>query len=577
MTDVPWTWGYGTNGFADHALPDALDVLQATGYGAVALTLGHPHLDPFASDWRAEATALAGDLRRRGLRVVVETGARYLLDPFVKHRPTLVDRDAERRMAFLRRAIEIAEILDADCVSLWSGVLPDDVGADAARVLLDARLAEIVGFAASHGVVLALEPEPGMLVETVADAVAVRARLGHPANLGLTVDLGHCVVVEPEGVVGALRAAGPLLRNVQADDMRPDAHEHLPFGEGELDLTAALATLGEIGYRGVVAVELPRHSHAAPALARHSLDALRAASLPATAAGIGAAASPTGGDAAGGGPSPAGSSSAPGIPSAPGTAAASPTGGDAAGGGPSPAESSSAPGIPSAPDTAATSPTGGDAAGGGPSPAESSSAPGIPSVLDAPHPWTVAAVETVRTDAARAARLFAEAGRQVGRDPLDDVPYAPTADDAARAALIVALAEEGTDPAVVTALYDRGDDAERRGVLRGLNALVDGDLDPRWRDAGRALMLDALRTNDTRLVAVAMGAFSARHLDDHAWRHGVLKLAFLGIPFSVVHDLTGRADDELAAMAARFAEERRAAGRSVPDDLALVLPALSQT
>ncbi|MFZ8755942.1 EboA domain-containing protein [Microbacterium sp. HMH0099] len=551
MTDVPWTWGYGTNGFADHALPDALDVLQATGYGAVALTLGHPHLDPFASDWRAEATALAGDLRRRGLRVVVETGARYLLDPFVKHRPTLVDRDAERRMAFLRRAIEIAEILDADCVSLWSGVLPDDVGADAARVLLDARLAEIVGFAASHGVVLALEPEPGMLVETVADAVAVRARLGHPANLGLTVDLGHCVVVEPEGVVGALRAAGPLLRNVQADDMRPDAHEHLPFGEGELDLTAALATLGEIGYRGVVAVELPRHSHAAPALARHSLDALRAASLPATAADTGAAASPTGGDAAGGGPSPAGSSSAPGIPSAPDTAATSPTGGDAAGGGPSPAGSSSVPGIPSA--------------------------PGIPSVLDAPHPWTVAAVETVRTDAARAARLFAEAGRQVGRDPLDDVPYAPTADDAARAALVVALAEEGTDPAVVTALYDRGDDAERRGVLRGLNALADGDLDPRWRDAGRALMLDALRTNDTRLVAVAMGAFSARHLDDHAWRHGVLKLAFLGIPFSVVHDLTGRADDELAAMAARFAEERRAAGRSVPEDLALVLPALSQT
>ncbi|MFF0909507.1 EboA domain-containing protein [Microbacterium enclense] len=509
MTDVPWTWGYGTNGFADHALPDALDVLQATGYGAVALTLGHPHLDPFASDWRAEATALAGHLRRRGLRVVVETGARYLLDPFVKHRPTLVDRDAERRMAFLRRAIEIAEILDADCVSLWSGVLPDDVTADAARVLLDARLAEVVGFAASHGVVLALEPEPGMLVETVADAVAVRARLGHPANLGLTVDLGHCVVVEPEGVVGALRAAGPLLRNVQADDMRSDAHEHLPFGEGELDLAAALATLGEIGYGGVVAVELPRHSHAAPALARHSLDALRAASLPATAAGT----------------------------------------------------------------DASTSPMGGDAAGGGPSRAEPSSAPGIPST----HPWTVAAVETVRTDAARAARLFAEAGRQVGRDPLDDVPYAPTADDAARAALVVALAEEGTDPAVVAALYDRGDDAERRGVLRGLNALADGDLDPRWRDAGRALMLDALRTNDTRLVAVAMGAFSARHLDDHAWRHGVLKLAFLGIPFSVVHDLTGRADDELAAMAARFAEERRAAGRSVPDDLALVLPALSQT
>ncbi len=294
MTDVRWSWGYGTNGFTDHPLVAALDVLEGEGYTAVALTLGHPHLDPFAPDWRARTEALAADLRRRGFRVVVETGARYLLDPVRKHRPTLVDRNAQPRMVFLRRAIEIAAILDAECVSLWSGVLPDDVPLDAARVLLDERLLELTAFAAEAGVPLALEPEPGMVVETVADALAVRARIGHPAILGITVDLGHCVVVEPEGVVGALRAAGGLLRNVQADDMLPTAHEHLPFGEGALDLEAALATLRELDYRGIVAVELPRHAHAAPALARASRAALvaaaSAASADATPDGAGAAA-----------------------------------------------------------------------------------------------------------------------------------------------------------------------------------------------------------------------------------------------------------------------------------------------
>lgn len=622
MNEVPWSWGYGTNGFTDHPLPVALDVLQGEGYTAVALTLGHPHLDPFAADWRAEAESLATDLRRRGLRVVVETGARYLLDPVRKHRPTLVDRNAEPRMVFLRRAIEIAAILGADCVSLWSGVLPDDVAIDAARVLLDERLLELCDFAAEAGVPLALEPEPGMVVETVADALAVRARIGHPAILGVTVDLGHCVVVEPGGVVAALRAARGVLRNVQADDMRARAHEHLPFGEGELDLDAALATLREIDYRGVVAVELPRHAHAAPALARSSMAALVAAAerSGAAVAAPPAAASAGGGDSVTGGQAGVVASSAPGmssrgarsvttggsgssggatapieaspppspsahhapsagiacspaaVPSEDAATAAPAAGGDSVTGGPGEAVASSAPGISSRGVAPATS--GGPGSGGGSAaPAASSAAPS-PSAGHAPaprvtHPWTARAVDAVRADAARAARLFAAAGREVGREPLSAEPFAPTGDDAARAAIVAALADSGADPAVAAALYRRGDDAERRGVLRGLDAIPDPT--PAWRAVGLDLVADALRANDTRLVAAALGSFAAAHLDDHAWRHGVLKCVFLGIPLSVVAELEARADDELAAMSARFAEERRAAGRTVPDDLTLLL------
>ncbi|WP_279365969.1 EboA domain-containing protein [Microbacterium testaceum] len=121
---------------------------------------------------------------------------------------------------------------------------------------------------------------------------------------------------------------------------------------------------------------------------------------------------------------------------------------------------------------------------------------------------------------------------------------------------------------MAVALYRRGDDAERRGVLRGLDAIIAPTA--AWRDAGLELVADALRANDTRLVAAALGAFAADHLDDHAWRHGVLKCVFLGIPLSVVDALDARADDELAAMAERFAAERRAAGRSVPDDLSFL-------
>ncbi|MFE6255865.1 sugar phosphate isomerase/epimerase family protein [Agromyces sp. NPDC057865] len=269
-----FTIGYGTNGFADHALDDAVLVLDRLGYRALALTLGHPHLDPFSSD----ADRVAARLRRRlddlGWRVVVETGARYALDPFRKHRPNLLDEDASLREVFLRRAVDLAAVLDAECVSLWSGALPDEVSPEHGGDRLRERLDGLVAHAAASRVDLALEPEPGMLVETVADALRLRRDLGDPPALGLTVDLGHCVVVEPDGVVGALRAAGPLLRNVQVDDMLPGAHEHLELGRGVLDLAAALRTLDELDYDGIAAIELPRHAHDAPAVAARCMTAL---------------------------------------------------------------------------------------------------------------------------------------------------------------------------------------------------------------------------------------------------------------------------------------------------------------
>ena len=56
--------------------------------------------------------------------------------------------------------------------------------------------------------------------------------------------------------------SGPDLVNVQVDDMRRGVHEHLEFGAGEIDFPATLRALADSGYRGLVAVELPRHAHA---------------------------------------------------------------------------------------------------------------------------------------------------------------------------------------------------------------------------------------------------------------------------------------------------------------------------
>ncbi|QQQ79395.1 EboA domain-containing protein [Saccharothrix sp. 6-C] len=476
--------GYGTNGFANHRLDDALAVIADLGYTGVALTLDHHHLDPFAADLPQQVKRVAARLDRLGLGVVVETGARFLLDPRRKHHPTLVSDDQEVRLDFLRRAVEIAADLGADCVSFWSGIVPAGVDDEEAWRRMRSGVTAALDAAVRHGVPLALEPEPGMLVERLDQALRLRADLGSPELLGITLDVGHCVAVEPEDAAACVRRAGDLLLNVQLDDMLPGVHEHLEFGEGELDLAATLAALDEIGYTGLAGVELPRHSHAAPDVARRAMSALREATA---------------------GPGP---------------------------------EAGSAP-------------------------REASPAPA------AEHPWLAEAERAVRADPAAIRSLFPAVGRAVGRqalrgeaDPLGVVHG--TVDDEARAGLLAVLASV-TGPrelaAELTGLYRFGDDAERRGVLRALASVGD-----KAAEAGVDLVKDALRTNDTRLVAAALGPFAADHLDAHAWRHGVLKCLFLGIPLTAVAGLDRRADAELRRMVGAFADERRAAGRAVPDD-----------
>jgi sugar phosphate isomerase/epimerase len=278
-------FGYGTNGFVNHRIDEALGVIADLGYQGVALTLDHPHLDPFAPELPARTEAVGRRLTSLGLAVVVETGARYVLDPHRKHEPTLVSATGrERRVDYLCRAVRVAAELGAEAVSFWSGTLPPGTPPEQGWDRLTAGTERVLAEAERHGVVCAFEPEPGMFVDTLAGVAELRRRLGDPERLRVTVDLGHTVCNEPEPTGDCVRRVGPLLANVQADDMRRGVHEHLEFGEGEVDLPAALAALREVGYAGLVAVELPRHAHAAPTVAARALDALRAAEAKAEAA-----------------------------------------------------------------------------------------------------------------------------------------------------------------------------------------------------------------------------------------------------------------------------------------------------
>jgi D-psicose/D-tagatose/L-ribulose 3-epimerase len=266
-------FAYNTNGTAHHRLDDAIDLIAEAGYQGVALTLDIHHLDPFAESWRPEAQRVSSRLQRLGLGSVIETGARFLLDPKAKHEPTLVSGDAAgraRRIGFLKRAVDIAAILHSEAVSFWAGVPKPGIDSAEAQGWLREGLSEIVAYAAAQNVVACLEPEPGMLIETLDDYAALDL-----PGLKLALDTGHCLVTGERDPAVAIAEFADRLGTVAIEDMARGVHIHLPFGEGDMDVPGVLAALDAIRFDRLICVELSRESHRADLMVPASLKYLR--------------------------------------------------------------------------------------------------------------------------------------------------------------------------------------------------------------------------------------------------------------------------------------------------------------
>jgi sugar phosphate isomerase/epimerase len=259
--------GYNTNGFAHHRLGDALSILSELGYRSVGLTIDVHHAPLETTDFRA----LGAQMIELKLLPVVETGARFYLDPRKKHRPTLMDDPGGKRLSFLRACVEAAKELGAPCVSLWSGA-----GDSWSRLVKG--LARVCDAADACGIDIGFEPEPGMFVSSMKQFDELRQRLPHP-RLCLTLDVGHAHCLEEEPVAAIIDRYAPLLRNVHLDDHKKGVHEHLFFGEGQIAFPPVLDALRRAAKdRDLPAtVELSRHGYDAVATSKRALAFLRAA------------------------------------------------------------------------------------------------------------------------------------------------------------------------------------------------------------------------------------------------------------------------------------------------------------
>jgi L-ribulose-5-phosphate 3-epimerase len=180
----------------------------------------------------------------------------------------------EKRIEFYRNAIEIANDFGTNVVSIWSGILHERLGHQEAMNRLVSGLEEVLAEAEKHDVTVGFEPEPGMFIDTMARYDALKAKLPSP-SLKLTLDIGHLHCQGELPIAEYVKRYAGELVNVHIEDMRRGVHEHLPLGEGEIHFPPVLQAIAESNYSGGVHVELSRHSHDGPPMAKRAYEFLR--------------------------------------------------------------------------------------------------------------------------------------------------------------------------------------------------------------------------------------------------------------------------------------------------------------
>jgi hypothetical protein len=127
------------------------------------------------------------------------------------------------------------------------------------------------------------------------------------------------------------------------------------------------------------------------------------------------------------------------------------------------------------------------------------------------------------------------------------------------------LLEPSEHFAALVQQFRTGDNAEREALLRSLSLFPEPE---RFSE----LAVDACRSHvQSVFEAIACeNPYPARFFPEANFNQLVLKAFFTGVAVRRIEGLPERRTPELARMALAYASERRAAGRSVPDDLGFV-------
>jgi sugar phosphate isomerase/epimerase len=252
---------FSTNAYLNYTFDEAVSRLAKIGYRAVEVMADVPHAWP-SFLLPQQKQALRESLARNGLRIsnvnafmmnaINDTRQRYW-------HPSWIEPDRHYRQIRIdhtKRALTLAKELGAPCITTEPGG-PVEKGASwqAALKLFVEMIKPVAEHAEKEGVLLLVEPEPELLIETAEQFQEFMRHIDSPA-VGMNFDIGHAYCVKDDPATTIPRVA-KYIRHFHLEDIAATrVHQHLIPGDGAIDFAPALKAIRDIGYTGWVTIEL---------------------------------------------------------------------------------------------------------------------------------------------------------------------------------------------------------------------------------------------------------------------------------------------------------------------------------
>lgn len=263
---------FSTNAFKKNTVSEAVDAIAEIGYAGVEIMADIPHAYP-AKFGPNDRQALKQQHARRGL-IVSNINAFTLFACGDTYHPTWIEEDAaqrELRVEHTIKSIELAAELGAKTVSLQPG--GPLIGTSMSREQAGDRFAEgirrVLDVAHKRNIILAIEPEPGLFIESSSEYLEFKQRyFANEPLVKMNCDIGHlfCVGDDPADVI---RKMADQIAHVHLEDIGKNrVHQHLTPGRGVIDFAAIFQSLEAINYRGWATVELYPYETTAAGVAK---------------------------------------------------------------------------------------------------------------------------------------------------------------------------------------------------------------------------------------------------------------------------------------------------------------------
>ena len=251
---------FSTNAYLNFSFPEAVRRLAAIGYAGVEIMADVPHAWP-AYLLPEQKQAIRDALTQNRLQIAnINAFMMHAVDDRRQKywHPSWIEPDANYRQVRIdhtKRALTMAKELGAPCITTEpGGPLEGRTWKECLKLFVE-MFKPVVEHAEKEGVLLLVEPEPDLLIETADQYLEFAQHFTSP-YLGLNFDIGHsyCVSDDPAATI---RRLGPLIRHVHLEDIAATRiHHHLIPGEGVIDFASTLTALKDVGYDGWVTIEL---------------------------------------------------------------------------------------------------------------------------------------------------------------------------------------------------------------------------------------------------------------------------------------------------------------------------------